>query len=413
MVESVTPAAAAAAIRSGDEVVVDTSRPTATLAALADRSDLTDVVVTVFGYPYVDSTPLPSLARREWITLRLSMVPPDLRDLVTEGTIEYVPRTVYQAARRPPLSRDRRTVGLIQAPPLTGDHRESLGCLSTIGTSLVGTADLTVVEENPRVPRPPRSDCVDRESIDYTVETDSPLPTLSRGDSDVANVVARHVATVVPEGATLQLGVGGAVRAVGSTLADRGSYSLWTGLLGESARPLLEAGCVEDATACVGVGADASFYRWLSDRDSVQFVPGTESHSPAQLADRQRFVAVNSALQVDLLGQVNAESLGGRQVAGVGGQSAFVAAASNDPEGRSIIALESRAPNGTSKLVAALPAGEAVTTPRYAVDAVVTEHGVARLTGRSKVERAAALLAVAHPDDQSDLRTEARDRGLL
>ena len=121
-------------------------------------------------------------------------------------------------------------------------------------------------------------------------------------------------------------------------------------------------------------------------------------HDPAVVARLPRFVSINSALEVDLTGQVTAESIGGRQVAGIGGQFDFVLGASRAPGGASIIALPSTARDGTvSRIVPRLAADAAVTTPRYLVDWIVTEHGAARLTGLSERERAAALVAVAHP----------------
>ncbi|MFC4540354.1 acetyl-CoA hydrolase/transferase C-terminal domain-containing protein [Halosolutus amylolyticus] len=412
MVTPTNATRAAAQIRPGDEIVVDTSRPTATLESALERDDLRDVVVTVFGYPYADSSLLRALANHDGISVQLSMVPSGVRDLVTDGDISYVPRTVYQTAQSPALRPNRRTVGIVQTPPGTDDEDHPIGCLSTFGRSLVETGDVTIVETNPRVPSPTQSGRIERSKIDHLLSSESGLPTLDLTTSDVAADIAENLRPLVPETATVQLGVGGLMESIGERLATGGPYSLWTGLVGESVRPMVENECVTRATGCVAIGSTESFYDWVQSVEDIRFVSGSVSHAPAKLTEQTNLVAINSALQVDLTGQINAETLGGRQVAGVGGQSAFMTAASNDPEGRAIIALESRASNGISKIIGALPDREIVTTPRYAIDAVVTEYGVARLTGRTTRERASDLVAVAHPDDRTELREAAREYGL-
>lgn len=413
MVQMKSPSQLAEKICSGDEVVIDTSRPTAVLERLADRKELNDIIITLFGNPYSDSTPLPKLTDREDVTIRLSMIPPDMRDLVNKGTVEYVPRTLYQVACRPSLEPERRTVALVQTPSINDSKLHSFGCLSTFGKRLIATADVSIVEANHRVPRPSHCEEIKPSKIDYVVETDRSLPTLSYSESSISDKIAEQVASLAPKGSTIQLGVGGLMRAIGSALADDGPYSIWSGLIGQSTRPLFEADLIEDATACVALGFDQTFYEWISDYDPAKFVSGTISHSPVNLAKQENFIAINSAVQIDLFGQVNAETLGGRQISGVGGQSAFMSAASNDSEGLSIIAIESRAPNEASKIVPVLPKGEIVTTPRYSVDAVVTEYGIARLAGESVKKRAKKLISIAHPGHRSQLRDEADKRGLL
>jgi len=145
-------------------------------------------------------------------------------------------------------------------------------------------------------------------------------------------------------------------------------------------------------------------FEFIHDQPLVNMDSSAFVHDPEVIARLDRFVSINSALEVDLTGQVNAESLGGRQVAGIGGQFDFTLGASRSPGGASIIALPSTGRDGTvSRIVSRLAAGAAVTTPRFVADIVVTELGVARLKGRTERERAAALIAVAHPSCQREL----------
>jgi acyl-CoA hydrolase len=410
--EGTSAASAASKVREGDEVVVDTSRPTAILEALLEHQ-IDDVVVTAFGFPYADSSVLRSLATREGVEVRLSMVPGDLREAISDGAVSYVPRTVYQAARQPALDPDRRTVGIVQTPDRQDEESHRLGCLSALGRKLLTTADLSLVETNPQLPGELDCEVVPTNDVDYVVESEGRLPRLPSREIAGAEEIASNLVSLVPQEPTIQLGVGSIMEAVGEQLAEDGPVSLWTGLLGESARPLVEGDACTSVTACVAIGQDSSFYNWVEGVDEVQFVGGDVSHAPEHLAAQSPFVAINSALQIDLRGQINAETIRSRQIGGVGGQSAFMTAARNDPEGVAIIAMPARTGRGLPKLVGRLPESEVVTTPRYAVDAVVTEHGVARLAGCSVEERASRLISVAHPEDRVGLETTAREHGLL
>jgi acyl-CoA hydrolase len=407
-----TPEDAAAVVERGDRVVVDTSRPRSVLHTLADRTDLEDVTVYAYGYPYADSSGLATLARTDGVTLAVSMVPPALRSLVADGTVEFVPRSLLAASRAPFGSGAGRRVGLLATPPVTAAPETPLGALSTFGSRLVADADVTVVSTSDRVPAPPNGVTVPTAAIDHAVETaDSPPVLGATAVDDVERRIAANVADVLPPDPTVQLGIGSVATAVARHLVDAGPLRLWTGLVGTGARDLLEAGDVTSATACVALGSDEAFYDWVTGTDAVEFVPATVTHDPGRLGRLDRFVAVNSAIQVDLTGQVNAETVEGRQFSGAGGQLDFATVASARPDGRAVVALPARTRSGVSKVVPAIADADVVTTPRQAVDVVVTEWGVARLDGSLR-ERARALVAVAHPDDRERLARAARERGL-
>ncbi|WP_276258906.1 acetyl-CoA hydrolase/transferase C-terminal domain-containing protein [Haloglomus litoreum] len=398
--------AVAGRVRDGDHVVLDTSRPRGVGRALAARDDLQDVTVTAYGFPYDDPAPLDALADAPGVTVRVSMAGPGLRDLVAAGEIEFVPRTFLAAARAPVRpSDDRRVVALLGSPP--AGEAQPLGPLSAYGEALVAAADVVVVERTPALPVLDGGRTVPVGAVDHAVEAAGPPPTLpSVTPTGAERETAANVVAALPDRPTVQLGVGSVPTELGRRLAEAGDpLTIHSGLLGESVRPVVAAGVAGTVRGCMAVGEDPSFYDWLADAP-VELRPASVTHDPGHLATLDRFVAVNGALSVDRRGQVAAETIDGRQVSGVGGQSAFMAAASQAPDGRAVIAMTARA-GTTPKIVPSLD-GEVVTTPRHFVDEVVTEFGRARLGDRSAGERAAALARVAHPEDRPALRESAR-----
>lgn len=404
MTDHTDPERVANLVRDGDHVVLDTSRPRAVgraLAARAAREDL-DILVSAYGFPYDDPAPLAALAD-SGLPVSVSMAVPGLRDAVADGRVRFVPRTFLATARDPVPDGDRRVVALLRTPPAT--DAQPLGPLSAYGEALVEAADLVVAEWDRDLPALAGGRTVPREVVDLTVPAPGPPPTLSGDPATAAErETARRIADSLPDQPTIQFGVGGIPTALGRRLADAGApVTVHSGLLGEGIPPMVRAGVAASVTGCMAVGPDTAFYDWLATAP-VDLRPASETHDPGRLSTLDRFVAVNGALSVDRHGQVAAETLGGRQVSGVGGQSAFMAAAATAPDGRAVVALTARA-GGTGKLVPSL-GQEVVTTPRHFVDEVVTEFGRARLSGRTPGERAAALAAVAHPDDRSSLRDD-------
>jgi 4-hydroxybutyrate CoA-transferase len=254
-----------------------------------------------------------------------------------------------------------------------------------------------------------------RSQIDGWVEADEPLtPYPPPVVGELERAIGRHVAALVPDGATVQVGVGAIPQAVLEALGDHRDLALHS-LLVDSSVGLVERGVVTCAAKRLHRGrmdvAEAMgtrrLFGFLHENPAVNMESSGFVHDPEVVARLDRFVAINSALEVDLSGQVTAESLGPRQVAGIGGQFDFVLGASRSRGGASIIALPSTGRDGAvSRIVPRLGAGAAVTSPRFLADWVVTEYGAAELRGRGERARARALLAVAHPRFQ-----EALERG--
>jgi 4-hydroxybutyrate CoA-transferase len=406
-------ATAASRVQSGDALFVDTSAPDVITAAIAERDDLEDVEAYAYGYPYRDRSALAALGTADGVDLSVSMIPPALRDLVADGTVDYVPRPLHAATRDPFFgAADRRRVAILQTTDEGDARTRRIGCTSAFasdaGEPTLAGADAVLVETNPDLPpaTPPRY--VRRNDVAVEVSVDRTPPRLgavSVGETE--RTIAERIADQLPAHPTVQLGVGAVGTAVGEVLADRGPLDVWSGLLGVAVRHLIEGDAVGSVTGSVAIGRQAEFYRWLRERDEVRFEPPSRIHDQVHLRAQPALVAINSALQVDLTGAANAESIGGRPLGGIGGQLDFMRAASADPDGLAIVALPSRTAGGTGKIVPSFDPRDPVTTPCSAVDLVVTEHGVADLRGLAATERAEAVIGVAHPDDRADLRASA------
>ncbi|TCK26347.1 acetyl-CoA hydrolase/transferase family protein [Pseudonocardia endophytica] len=338
----------------------------------------------------------------------------ELRATHRSGRLDIVPAH-YSAL--PSLFAERLLpvdVGLVQVAPPGPDGVCSLG----IGVDYVADAlphsGILIGEINTRMPAADAPG-IPLARFDATVETDRPLPQApDRAPDPVDRAIARRVAELVSDGDTLQLGVGSLPGAVLQELTGHRDLGLHSGMIGDGVLPLLESGVLTGARKEIDPGrvvaGTAVGSRELYDRIPelpVSFRPASYTHAPGVLARFRRLVSVNSALQVDLQGQVGAESTGGRHIGGIGGQADFSGAAARSG-GLSIIALRSTTAGGTSTIVHRLDGP--VTTGRPDVDVVVTEHGVAWLRGAPSARRPARLAAVAAPGHRDALlRTDEED----
>jgi len=402
-------------MEDGDTVLLDTSRPRSVGQALAERDGLSDVSVYAFGVAYADPAPLADLADAPGITVSVSMVPPSVREHLMDGSIKFIPRTLYAAARQPQVTDgDGRTFAILQTPPVVGEKHD-LGCLTAYGGELVDSADVAIVEANEAVPSVADGQTISSDAIDYEVPVEEPLPILRGTDSGgVERQIAGNVSGLIEDGAMVQLGIGSIYPAIAEELANQ-DLTVWTGLVSNGVEPMVEGASVPSVTGCSALGTDRDFYEWIQGPagDSIRLTSVANTHNPANLHSSDAFIAINSAFQVDLYGQINAEMLDSKQLSGVGGQLDFMHAASSSPNGWSVIALPARSRAGDPTIVPSIGEGGVVTTPRHCVDAVVTEFGSARLWNRNADERVHELCRVAHPDDRDILRREASNHNLL
>jgi acetyl-CoA hydrolase len=304
-------------------------------------------------------------------------------------------------------------VVLCQLSSSDADGRHSFGLIADYLPAAIAAARVTIAEINPNVPYTfgPTVDASDDRLI--TVDDNRPLPEVKRRiPSQEERAIAAQVAALVPDGATIQFGVGGAPDAVVAALGDKRELGIHTGLLGDAVLDLVEAGAITNTRKPVDVGRTVTgaivgterLYRWAHSNPGLVMRPVSYTHNSRVLSAFDTFYAINAALEVDLSGQINAEMLNGTYVGAVGGQGAFARAGAAATHGRSIIALPSTAADGAiSRIVGRL--GDAITsTPRSDADLVVTEHGVADLRGATLRQRAERLIAIAAPAHRDALR---------
>lgn len=377
--------------------------------------------LTLIGGLHLGEYPFcaPELAGKlRWVTFHAT---PALGEALARGQAEFVPLrysdTLWAFGPGGPWAVD---AVLVQGAPPDASGQFSLGVSVSYPLPLARSAPLVLAEINHRMPRTGGRSTFPLARVRAWVETDRPLrPYPSPVPGEVERRIGALVAELVPDGATIQVGIGSVSEAVVPALAghrDLGLHSLLT----DATLPLLVRGVITGARknrhpGLLDLGeimGTEPLFRFVHDHPAVHMEPSSLIHNPQVVATLERFVSINSAIEVDLSGQVNAESLGDRQVAGIGGQLDFVEGASRAPGGRAVVALPSTARGGeVSRIVARLSPGARVTTPRPLVDWVVTEFGRAELRGRSAEARARALIRIAHPSFRDELERVWREGG--
>lgn len=408
-----TPGAAVERLRPGMKVLLPPGcgEPVALVAEICRQADrLPDL--TLMGGIHLGDYPFarPEAAALRYATWHMS---PRLEPARQRGRVEFIPLRYFDVVSE--LARHGRWAPdcvLVHCAPPDARGYLSLGVAVGVALPAARGAPLVIAQVNSNMPRTRGNACLHRSQIDAWVAVDEPLleyppPRVT----EVERAIGHHVAHLVRDGATVQVGVGAIPQAVLDALGGHRDLALHS-LLVDAAVTLCERGVVTNGAKRLHRGrmdiAEAMgtprLFDFVHDNPLVNMESSAWVHDPQVVAQLDRFVAVNSALEVDLSGQVTAESLGPRQVAGIGGQFDFVLGASRSRGGLGIIALPSTGRDGgVSRIVPRLTTGAAVTTPRFVADWVVTEYGAAALRGRGVHERAEALIAVAHPDFRAEL----------
>lgn len=405
-------------VRSGNRILVGSgcAAPQTLLQALVDRGgeldDVNLVHLLTFGVaPYIEPKQENSFRHNAFF------IGPNVRSAVQEGRADYTPIFLSEIPGLFSSGQIRIDVAMVMVSPPDAKGYCSLGIHPDIVMTGIEAAQILVAEVNDQMPRVHGDTFVHLSRFDYLVRNSTPLLELPSGDDDpISTRIARHIAPLIPDGATLQLGIGKIPNAVVSLLGDHRDLGLHTEMFSDGVIDLCEKGVITNTRKTIHRGrAVSSFamgtrrlYDYIDDNPFFEFRRTEYVNAPLNIAQNDRMVSINSALQVDLTGQVCADSMGTRFFSGIGGQVDFIRGAAMSKGGLPVIALPSTAKDDTiSRIVPALDSGAGVVTSRGDVHYVVTEFGTAYLHGRSIRERAMALIEIAHPKFREDLRKAA------
>jgi 4-hydroxybutyrate CoA-transferase len=412
-------------IRSGGHVWVHAgcNNPEELVRAMVARAaELRDVTVshllTFGGADHVDPRHARSFRHRALFT------GDNVREAVNDGRADYVPVFLYEIPRLIQSGLLPVDVALVHLSPPDEHGFCSFGVGVECTKAAAERAASVVALVNRQMPRSLGDSFIHVSRLTHVVEVDRPVVELpqSNGVSDVSRAIGANVAELIEDGATLQMGIGEIPDAVLLFLKHKRNLGIHTEMFSDGVVDLFESGVVTGEAKTIHRGKIvASFvlgskktFDFLDNNPFVEFHPSDYVNDPFVIAQNDKMVAINSALSVDLTGQVSADSIGRRIYSGFGGQLDFIRGAARSKGGRPIIALPSTARGGRiSRIVDTLEEGSGVVTTRADVHDVVTEHGIAHLYGKSLRERAQELIAVAHPDFREDLRAAARRRRLI
>jgi acyl-CoA hydrolase len=341
-----------------------------------------------------------------------------------EGRTSYIPNNLHQAATVKLAAAGGRVNifwGTATPPDSRGYMSLSLGLV--MEKQLIENADLVVLEINENLPWTLGDTQIHISEVDHVVENHVPCPLFPPAPpSEAEQAIGGYIADLIEDGSTLQLGIGGIPNAITAFLGNRKDLGIHTEMFTDGMVDLYEAGIVTNRRKTLWkgkmVGAFAlgtqKLYDFVNNNIGVEFQQGKVTNDPYVIGQNYKMVSVNTALQVDIFGQVCSQSIGYRHFSGTGGQLDTHRGAQRSPGGRGIIALRSTAKDGTISTIApVLAEGSEVTVPSQEVDTIVTEYGVAELRGRCVKERLEALIKIAHPDFRDWLRDEAARMGIV
>lgn len=339
----------------------------------------------------------------------------NMRPYMDHERVDYVPCFLSEI---PSLFRSQvrhLNVAMVQLSPPDRHGFCTLGTSVDVARAAVDTADMVVAQINPRMPRVHGDGFVHMEDVDFWIEADDELPeppVEPLTETEIA--IGRNVAELIEDGATLQMGIGAVPDAVLMALRNHKHLGVHTEMFSDGVLPLYECGAIDNSQKTIHpgklvasfTGGSRRLYDFIDDNPAVVFLDVAYVNQPNVIARNNKMTAINSAVEVDLTGQVCADSIGHRIISGVGGQMDFMRGAFLSKGGKPIIALQSTTKKGESRLTCTLKPGAGVVTTRPHVHYVVTEHGVAYLFGKTLKERAKAMIAIAAPEHREHLERE-------
>ena len=411
-------------IRSGQRVFIGTGcgEPTELVQALCNRSkELTDIeilhLLTLGGAPYAQKD------MKDHFRVNSFFIAENVRDVIQQGLGDYTPVFLSDIPKLFQTGHLPLDVALIQVSPPDPRGMCSLGISVDIVKSAAQNASLVIAEVNPQMPKT-LGDCfLSVHEIDILIPIDKPLLEFTPFKTDeVTRRIGENIAGLVEDGSTLELGIGRIPHATADCLKGKKNLAIHTEMFTDALISLIESGAVNGiykpldkgkivASFCLGT---KKLYDFIDNNPKFAFYPTEYVNDPYVIAQQHKMVAINVALEVDLTGQVCADSLGTKFFSGIGGQLDFNRGAARSPGGKAIIAVPSTVHDGTiSRIVSRLYPGAGVVTTRGDVHYVVTEFGVAYLHGKNVQERAMSLISIAHPKFRAKLLREAIEAKFL
>ena len=395
------------------------SVPHCLIQALCRRADAGDVKDLHFHHFHTEGPAPYSEPRYEGIFFDQGFfVGPNVRANVNAGYADYLPVHLGETPRLYKSGAIHLGAALVNVSLPDAEGRVSLGTSVDCSYAAIEAADIVIGVVNPNVPFA-YGDLVSLDAFDYLVEDDTPLVTANFAEpTPTEMLIGRNCAALVEDGDCLQMGIGALPNALASQLSGHKHLGLHTEMFADGLLRLIKAGVIDGSCKQIDKGkVVASFllgsnevYSFIDHNPAVEMRAITYTNDPVVIASNKHMKAINSATEVDLTGQVSADSIGTRIFSGTGGQLEFVRGASMSEGGKSIIAFASRTNKGKNKIVSSINPGGGIVTPRADAHWVVTEYGAVDLYGRSLQERAKLLISIAHPDDREMLEREAFER---
>lgn len=417
----ITSEEALAVVKPGDRVYVHGSAQTPTLllkglAYHANRlKDVELVFISVYGDMQIDKPEYEGI-----FNINSMFVSATIRKDVNEGRADYIPvflSEIPELFKQNILPID---VALVHVSPPDNHGYCSLGVSVDIARSAVNTAKHIIAQINPNVPRTHGDGLIHSSRFDSIVYCDDPLFETKFGEkvTDVELTIGKHVAGLIENGSTLQMGIGSIPDAVLKSLYDHKDLGVHTEMCSDGIIDLFEKDIINNKYKNIHPNKTVTgfalgtrrLYDYVDDNPAFQFLDIDYVNDPHVIRRNNKMVAINSAIEIDITGQVCADSIGTYQYSGVGGQMDFMRGAALSEGGKPIIALPSRTNKGISRIVSVLKPGAGVTTTRAHAHYVVTEYGVAYLFGKNLRQRAKALINIAHPDDREWLEKDCFER---
>lgn len=409
-------------IKSGDHVYIQgsTSVPETLVDAMTRRGGELHDVVLHSGFSVASrEAPYCKEEYKDSFIVDTCFVSNNVRRWIGEG---YGTTTPMFLGEVPSLFRDGRwpcDVVLLNCSLPDENGNVSYGVSADLAVSATECARKVIAQINPHIPFSYGDPVIHVSEIDAAVMVDDPLvevPTPVPGPIDIA--IGRAIAEIIPDGATLQIGVGGIPNAVLQALGDHRHLGLHTEAMTDGVLPLIEKGIIDNSmkkvspgrsVACLALGS-RRLYDLMDHNKEMEFRDVAWTNDPFIISQNPKVVSINSCLEIDLTGQICADSIGTRIFSGVGGQHDFVYGASRSLGGMSVLAMPSVTSKGIGKIKPVLTPGAGVVTTRFQTNFIVTEHGRVDLRGKSLAERAKLLISIANPADRDDLSRAARER---